>query len=280
MKGIKYILLFSFALTLLGIIARTLVPFRGGNESFILGVLILSLLIPIYGILALVKKQHRIEASMLFISIPLIFGVLFRLMNWPFGNEMVIIGSQILFLVSIGILIYSIIKKIKISESILFVTIGFCGLTYCFKVLFWPGSKTLIIAAFITIGVALLIILRKKSKFNVSKVVLGVIILLFTLSFITKESKLFQNSNINLLSPESNHPEDYYQYAWLLYSEGDTKKAKTNLQNAIDELNNPDNKYANRFSKNRNNYLKTYETAMNMLNNDNWNNLEWPDQTM
>lgn len=278
MKGIKYILLFSFALTLLGIVARTLVPFRGGIESFVLGVLILSLLIPIYGILSLVKKQHRIEASMLFISIPLIFAVLFELMNWPFRYEMIIIGSLILFLFSIGILMYSIIKKTKISESILFVTIGFCSLAYCFKVLFWPGSKTLIIAAFITIGVALLITLNKKGEFNVSKIVLGIIILLFTLSFITKKSKLYQNSNINQLSLESNHPEVYYDYAWLLYSEGDIKKAKINLQYAIDELNNPNNEYVNRFSKNRNNYLKTYERAMIMLNNDNWSTLEWVKQ--
>ena len=278
MKILKYILLFSFSLTLLGLVSRTLIPFRGGNELIIFGVLIMTLLIPIYSIVALVKKQNRIESAMMLISIPLILGVLFRLMSWPFGNQMIIIGSQILLLISIPILIYSIIKKIKISESILFATIGFCSLTYCFKVLFWPGSKELIIAAFLTIAVALFIILKKKGVFSISKAVLGVIILLFSLSFITKESKLFQTSHIDISNPESNHPEDYYNYAWILYSEGNTKEAKTNLQYAISELNNPDNAYSNILSKNRDNYLKVYKKAMNMLENKKWDSLEWIDQ--
>ncbi|MDH7447813.1 tetratricopeptide repeat protein [Aquimarina sp. 2201CG14-23] len=280
MKILKYILLFSFGLTLLGIVSRTLLPFRGGNELIILGVLIMVILIPFYSIIAFVKKQNRIESVMMLISIPLIFGVLFRLMTWPFGNSMIIIGSQILLLISIPILIYSIIKKIKISESILFATIGFCSLTYCFKVLFWPGSKGLIISAFLTIATALFIILKKKDVFSISKAVLGIIILLFSLSFITKESKLFQTSHIDISNQESNHPEDYYNYAWMLYCEGDTKKAKTNLQYAINELNNPNNAYSNILSNNHENHLKVYKKAMNMLENKNWDTLEWIDESM
>lgn len=184
-----------------------------------------------------------------------------------------------MFLISIAILIYSIIKKTKIPESILFATIGFCSVTYCFKILFWPGSKELIIAAFLTIAVSLFLILKKKYVFSASKVVLGIIILLLSLSFITKESKLFQISYIDP-SNEYNHPEDYYDYAWILYNEGDRKNAKTNLQYAIDELNNPNNEFANILSKNHNNYLKTYNAAMDMLNNNNWNTLELQDQTI
>jgi len=41
-------------------------------------------------------------------------------------------------------------------------------------------------------------------------------------------------------------------------------------------LNNPDNEYSNMISKNRDNYLTTYEAAMNMLNNNNWDTLDWP----
>ncbi|MFD2562109.1 hypothetical protein [Aquimarina rubra] len=279
MKILKYILLFSFALALLGLVSKTLIPYRGGNEFLILGVLLMAMLIPIYSLVALIKKKHRIESAMMLISIPLIFGILFKLMRWPFGNQMTIIGSQILLLVSIGILIYSITKKIKIPESILFVTIGFCSLTYCFKTLFWPGSKELIIAAFLTIAGSLFIILKKKAVFSTSKIVLGIIILLFTLSFLTKESTLFQTSYIDLLNPESNHPEDYYNYAWILYNEGDTTKAKTNLQYAINELNNPDNEFSDMVSKNRDNYLEVFGAAMNMLNNNNWNTLDWPDPT-
>lgn len=280
MKILKYILLFCLGLTLLGLISRTLIPFAGGNELLILGVLIMAILIPIYSVVALIKKQHRVESAMMLISIPLIFGTLFRLMRWPFGNEMIIIGSQILFFISIAILIYSIIKKIKIPEPILFVTVGFCSVTYCFKILFWPGSKELIIAAFLMIVVVFFIILKKKSVLSSSKVVLGIIILLFTLSFITKESKLFQISYIDLSNTKYNNPEDYYNYAWILYNEGDNKKATTNLQYAIDELKNPDNEFADMLSENRNNYLKTYETAMDMLNNNNWNTLELPSQTI
>ncbi len=258
----------------MGLISRTLIPFTGGNEILILGVLIMAILIPIYSIIALIKKQHRVESAMMLISIPLIFGTLFRLMRWPFGNQMIIIGSQILCLISIAILIYSIIKKAKIVESILFTTIGFCSLTYCFKILFWPGSKELIIAAFLTIAVAIFIIIKKKVVVSSSKVVLIIIILLFTLSFITKESRLFQISYIDLSNTKYNHPEDYYDYAWILYNEGDKKNAKTNLQYAIDELDNSNNEFADMLSKNRNNYLKTYNAAMDMLNNNNWNSLE------
>jgi len=93
MKTLKYTLLFCFGLTLLGLISRILIPFIGNNKILILGVLILAILIPVYGIMALIKKQHRIESVMMLISIPLIFGILFRLMRWPFGNLMIIIGS-------------------------------------------------------------------------------------------------------------------------------------------------------------------------------------------
>jgi len=274
MKIIKHILLFSFALSLLALIAKILFHFRGVNQSLLLGVLILIILIPIYGVLALIKKQHRIEASMMIISIPLILGVLFKLMNWPGASAMIIIGSGILFPLSIGILIYSIVKKNKTSQSILFLTIGFCSLAYCFKALFWPGSKVLIIAALITITVVLFIILMKRSQLTSSKVILGTIILLFALSFVVKESKLYQISHIDLSKPEYNHPEYYYRYAWILHNEGDNKKAKINLQLAINELNNPNNEYANAFPENRNNYLNTYETAMEMLNNKKWHVFE------
>jgi len=274
MKVIKYILLFSFTLSILALIAKMLFHFRGVNQSLLLSVLILIILIPIYGILTLIKKQHRIEASMMSVSIPLIFGVLFKLMNWPGSSVMIIIGSQIALLFSIGILIYSIVKKYKVPQSALFVTIGFCSFAYCFKILFWPGSKELIVAAFIMIVVALIITIKQGSKLTFSKMVLSLIILLFTLSFVTKESKLYQISHINLSNPESNNPEFYYIYAWKLHNEGDTEKAKANLQHAINELNNPNNEHAKLLPKNSNNFQKTYETALSMLNNNKWHVLE------
>jgi len=116
MKILKYILLISFGLTILGLTFRMLTSFRGGNELIILGVLIMAILIPIYSTVALIKKQNRIESLMMLIAIPLIFGVLFKLMSWPFGNSMIIVGSEILCITSILIMIYSIVKKNKVSE--------------------------------------------------------------------------------------------------------------------------------------------------------------------
>jgi len=149
-------------------------------------------------------------------------------------------------------------------------------LTYCFKVLFWPGAFELIIAAFLTIAVALFLVLKKKVILTTSKVVLGIIILLFALSFITKESKLFKNVQIDASNSASNHPEDYYDYAWILYNEGDTESAKINLQLAIDELTNPDNEYGDRFRNRHQDYMETFTSAMQKLNNNNWNTMEYP----
>ncbi|GAA0719541.1 hypothetical protein GCM10009430_18730 [Aquimarina litoralis] len=82
---------------------------------------------------------------------------------------------------------------------------------------------------------------------------------------------------MDLANQELNHPEDYYYYAWKLYNEGQVETAKTNLQLAIEELNNPNNTYQDRISlENKKAYIKVYEDAIERLKNNNWIILESP----
>ncbi|WP_299902147.1 hypothetical protein [uncultured Aquimarina sp.] len=277
MKILKYILLVLFGLSLFGLVSRFLFPFPQTNALLIIGVLIILLCIPIYTILSLVKKKHRIEAFMMLVSIPLIMGVLFWLMSWPFGNEMIIIGSQIVCLSSIIFFIYSSIKKHKIGVSILFLAVGFCSLAFCFKVLFWPGSTALKFAAFLTIFVALVVLFVMKDKVTSGQLVLGVFLIISVYFLVERESRLYGILHMDLANQELNHPEDYYYYAWKLYNEGQIETAKTNLSLAIEELNNPNNIYQDRIPlENKKAYIKVYEHAKESLANNNWIILESP----
>ena len=138
----------------------------------------------------------------------------------------------------------------------------------------WPGSDALVINALVTILVAIIIIIKRNKKITSGTVVLSIITLLLVIGLVTKQSTLYQKANIDVSNPEFNHPDDYYQYAWLLYNEGDVEKAQSNLQHAIDELNNPNNEYIKLYPTYLNDKREMYERAMTRLKNHKWDALE------
>jgi len=197
-------------------------------------------------------------------------------MIWPFTEYMVIIGSFTLLISSILILIYSIAQKVKIPQAILFSVIGFCSLAYCFKILFWPGYVGLTKIACIYLVVGIFFVFRGKRELTISKIILGLGISFFLLTFATKQSKLHEILRINTLKPEYTLPSDYYLYAWLLYKEGDFEQSKSNIQNAIRELNNQENVNYEYFSNSIEYQLKIYQSTINLIEIRDWNHIEYP----
>ncbi len=279
MKAIRYILLFSFALIVFGILSKMFIALPGGNITLILGVLILVTFSPIYGIIAFIKKRHRIEASMLVIPIILYLGFLFKLMYWPGGNQMVIVGSINTTIFSIVIFIYCLVTKRKIRESILYIILGYYSLSYCFKSLYWPGAEELVIASVISMIIGIIVVLIKfRENPTTHTVVSGVLILIFTILLVTKESTLYKRTRIQTENKALNHPEKYYEYAWLLYNEGSHLRAKTNLEYAIEQTQNPNNQYYDSpyFLEYKEEYIKIFNEAIEQVQQRNWRVQKWP----
>ena len=145
MKAIKYILLFSYLLIITGVFGKTLLIFPRASIMLLLGLNLFLSFGVIYGIITLVKQQNRQEAAMIAVSMILSLGITFKFMYWPGASIMIIIGTPVQLFGSIGILAYSSSKKIKITQAILFLSIGISSLFFCFKVMRWPGSTFLFI---------------------------------------------------------------------------------------------------------------------------------------
>ncbi|NQY30150.1 MAG: hypothetical protein HRT69_11855 [Flavobacteriaceae bacterium] len=276
MKITKYVLFFSFVLILIGIIGKSVTIFLGAKVLLVLGLVLYLLTGFIYGIITLVKRKHRIEAGMIALASPLVFGILFKLMYWPGGSLFVIIGSQVLLFGSIGMLIYSLSKNRKSILGILFLTIGLCGLFFCFKIMHWPGATLLFIPVAISIIVALIFLIKKKAKIDLSKMVSLIVITLVIILFISRDSQLFRFQHIYPKQASFNAPENYHIYAWMLYKEGKKDEAKVNLQLAIQEAQNPNNTQLNNLEDDKELTIERYKRAMGFLISNKWDEKESP----
>ncbi|MFK7900625.1 MAG: hypothetical protein AB8B61_07695 [Cyclobacteriaceae bacterium] len=274
MKIIKYILFFSLFLILSGIVGKTMTLFPGASAILMFGFLILLLFGMIYGIIALVKSQHRQEAAMIAVSMILMTGILFKFMHWPGASVMIIVGSPILMFGSIGIAAYSISKKIKASQSLLFLSIGMSSLFFCFKLMRWPGSTTLFLLGAIVMIVAIIFLIKQKEKINIAKSTLLVVIILIVLLFKTNESDVYKFGHISTLNPSYNHPEHLYTYSSILSKEGMDEAASYYLEEAIKQLNNPDNFHLNKLYDSPENSLRRYQKAKELLESGNWSEFE------
>jgi glucan phosphoethanolaminetransferase (alkaline phosphatase superfamily) len=211
---------------------------------------------------------------MISLASPLILGILFKIMYWPGAGFLIIVGSSILLLGSIGFLIYTITNKRNIPLGALYFAIGLSGLFFCFKFMRWPGATFLIIPASISIIVSLIVLIKTQVKIEVSKIVSLIVLSLVIILFITSDSKLYSFRHINSTITELNYPEHYYTYAWILYKEGDKNLAKNNLELAIQEAKNPYNTQQKNLDSKL--AIERYERAMDLLISNRWNEKERP----
>lgn len=274
MKAVKYILLFSFAMILTGIFGKSVIIFQGAAALLSIGLSLYLMAGFFYGILTLIKKRQRIEGGMVALSGLFIMGLLFKLQFWSGGGLLFVIGAAILLLGSVGVYIYTVVRKRKIILGTLYLAIGFCGLYFCFKLLRWAGASLLFIPAGISMAVAIFVLIKKSAKFDVSKIVLLVTMVLTVMLFASSDSQLFRFVHINPSQSEFNSPEAYHIYAWILYNEGKVDQAKKNLQLAIQEAGNPENIYFDPVTNRPWLSIERYQRAMKMLDSGNWNERE------
>jgi len=274
MKVLKYILLFCYLLIMAGIAGKTLIIFPGASVIFLLGLNLFWLFGMIYGLVTLIKGRNRQEAAMIALSFVLTMGIVFKFMHWPGASFMIIIGSSILLFGSLFILIFFLSKKIKVTQAILFLSVGISSLFFCFKIMRWPGAFILLIIALFSMLVAIFFLIRENKKLNIAKTVLLSIMLSVVLLSSAKESSIYKFMRIN--DSMYSHPEHLYTYAWILNNEGAYEQAKNSLDRAIRELNDPNNIYINRLVESKENTLARFKRAKISLESTNWREFEEP----
>lgn len=270
MKVLKYILLFIFALTLIGLAGKTFLPFEHAEIIMFFGLVVYLIGGLVYIILALINEKHRVEAAMIGISFPLTLGILFSLMRWPFAGPLTVIGGPIILMLSIGLLIYLSTQKRKVSLAALYVATGANSLFFCFKIMFWPGTFQLFIFAAIFIIAATIVLVIEKQKMTSAIIVLIIINGLISITVFANQSRMYCYKHLNTLRPEYNFPEKYYTYAWMLYNEGNIEEAKINLQLAIHEAQNPNNITVHDLDDSPEVTVQRYERALDLVNANNW----------
>jgi hypothetical protein len=261
---------------LMGILGNSLSIFPGSKPIMALGLLIYLLSAFIYGIIALVKKQNRVEGGMMALSGLLVLGLIFKIMYWPGGGPLIVIGSPILLFGSIGLLIYSLVNNHKLSLTLLFVSIGISSIFFCFKFMRWPGASLLFFPGAIGMITAIVYMIVKQVKLDSSKIVLITIMALIVILFSTSSSALFRFRHINLTNSNYNSPEHYHEYANILYNEGKYDEALLNVKLAIQEVENPNNLLLNDLVDSPTESKARYERALNLINSQSWNELEEP----
>jgi len=259
---------------LIGLFGKTFAPFDNAEIILFFGLATYLISAILYIVLALVNKKHRIEAAMMGISFPLVVGILFTLMRWPFAGPLVVIGGPIILVLSIGLLIYLLEQKRKVSLGAFYVATGASSLFFCFKIMFWPGTFPLFIFAAITIIAAIMVLLVEKQKITSAMIVLIILNGLIVMTVFARESRMYCYKHLNTIRTEYNFPEKYYTYAWMLYKEGNSEESKTNLQLAIQEAQNPNNITVYELDDLPEVTVKRYERALNLLNAKNWTEKE------
>lgn len=274
MKFVKYILLFIFALILIGLAGKTVTPFDKAELILFFGIVAYLIAAIVYIILALAYRKHRIEAAMMGISFPFVLGMLFTLMHWPFSGPLTVFGSPIILFLSIALLIYSLAQKRKAALAGLYVALGANSLFFCFKIMFWPGTFQLFIFASIFLIAAIILLIIQKQKMSTAIVVLFILNGLISLTVFASESRMYCYKHINTIRPIYNFPEKQYNYAWLLYKDGNTEEAKINLELAIEEAQNPYNMTTYELYDSPAITVERYKRAMDLLNANNWTEKE------
>jgi glucan phosphoethanolaminetransferase (alkaline phosphatase superfamily) len=274
MKLLKHLLLSLFAVILIGIAGKTVTPFM--NAGYILFFSMMGYFVGgmIYIILALVKQKHRIEAAMIGISFPLMVGFFFTCMRWPFGGPLIVIGSPVMIILSIGLFIYSLVQNRNVTLAALYVATAVSSFYFCFKIMLWPGSFPLFIFAVTSVLSAVVLFFVKKQKLTSAVALLLILNGCIFVTMFASKSQIYCYKHLNILKPEINSPEDYYTYSWLLYKEGKTEEAKTNLQLAIQQVQNPENTRTLDLKEKPEMALQRYERALHLLNANNWNEKE------
>ncbi len=274
MKVLKHILLFIFAITLIGLSGKTFLPFENAEIFLFFGLVCYLIGGLIYIVLALINEKHRVEAAMMGISFPLIVGIMFTIMRWPFAGPFTVVGSPLILMLSIGLLIYLLFQKRKVALGAIYVATGASSLFFTFKIMFWPGTFPLFIFAAITIIVAIIVLVLEKQKMTSAILVLLILNGLISLTVFANQSRMYCYKYLNTLRPEYNFPEKYYTYAWMLYNEGNIEEAKTNLHLAIQETQNPNNITVYELYDSPEVTIERYVRALDLLNANNWTEKE------
>ena len=107
-----------------------------------------------------------------------------------------------------------------------------------------------------------------------AKTILISIILFIVLLFTVNESSIYKFGRISYGNSNYNHPEHLYKYAWILKNEGKYEKAKTYLDQAISEVNNPDNFHINKLPESKEKTLIRFKKAKVLLESKKWDEFE------
>ena len=277
MKNTKYILLFSFSLLLIGILSKSIFLFTSSSLIMIIGLMIFLVAGVVYGIMALVAKQFRIEAGMIALAFPLVAGIIFSLLYWPMGGVLIVMGSGILVIGSLVVLLYCLAQNRNVPLGVFYLAIGLGSLFFCFKFMRWPGADVLFIPVGMAIIAAIGILIVKRVELTISKIVSLIVIGLILLVYISSNSQLYYIKHLNKFQLDNNFPENYYTYAWILNKEGKREEAKVNLKIALREVQNPNNIQSRKtmgIADTPDANFKRYERALKQVNENNWTEFE------
>jgi glucan phosphoethanolaminetransferase (alkaline phosphatase superfamily) len=274
MKLLKYLLLFLFAVILIGISGKTVTPFTYAGLILFFSMIGYFVGGMIYIILTLVNEKHRIEAAMIGISFPFVVGLFFTCMRWPFGGPLIVVGSSVMLMLSIGLFIYVLVQNRNVLLGALYAATGLSSLYFCFKIMLWPGSFPLFIFAVTGVLATIIFLFVKKQKLTSAVVLLLILNGCIFVTVFASKSQLYCYKHLNTLKPEINFPENYYTYAWMLYQEGKTEEAKANLKLAMQEAKNPKNIRAHESGEQPEETIQRYQRAMDLLNANNWTEKE------
>lgn len=273
MNTIKKLLLINFSLILIGIIGKSILIFSGALPLLTISLTTHLLLSVIYGILALRAQQNRIEGGMLALTGPIVLSILFKLLYWPGASVFLVLGSSVLLLTSIGVLIYTIVNKRKVSLGVMFFTIGLSSLFFCFKWMDWPYPSVLFLPAGAGIIASIFVVVVRKSKLGASKIVLFTIMFLVAIVYTSSRSDIYYFKTISSLDTKNIYPEHLHKYAWMLYNEGKVDKARNYLNIVISAVGDTKSVFVGTEEISVD-LTARYQRALDSLNNNSWNEFE------
>lgn len=188
------------------------------------------------------KQESRIPAAFCGVNIFIVWGISFRLLKWPGGAFLMLIGGALALLLGLVIFIY-LTRKDKHQElPLLYGSMGLSLFAFALKCMLWEASWYVLVLAFIAIVYTGKILLENKYKLNMTYICWA-IITVFTIGFCSlPDRNAMYIIHLHNTSPEyTTNPYRTVIYALEEYEKGNPDVAYEYVELAMQSIEEPEN---------------------------------------
>jgi hypothetical protein len=164
-----------------------------------------------------------------------VIGFLFKLLHLPGAALGLVFGSGLLVCHS---LIYLLINsRTQLVKSFVFIVFAFASLYLMFRLLFWPGAQTALIAVVTTAIIGVIIMVVSKTKPTGMQLFVALYLGVCIMLGFVHSDRIYYFTNYNQLNQSPvKYPFIWDKYSWFLYLAGRKDEAAIANANAREAL--------------------------------------------